>query len=175
MSSDMVQFSANDDPPHGRDGGFRAKLPVGSIRYDSFTVASANQMLPLLTRIVSDLIALSVDLEQQNEQIRGIESLPTPNKIAAFSDELNAIKESFSTDRQRLVSCHRELSSLGVKIDSLTQGAIDFPAFLNRRPVMLCWKLGEAAVTHWHHLNESFEQRREIAGHCFDPVPPSVV
>jgi hypothetical protein len=131
--------------------------------------------LPLVTRIVSDLISLSRDLDQQGEQIRGIESLPTPNKITAFADELKAIKESFSTDRQRLASCHRELDSLGVVIDSLPMGIIDFPAFLNRRPVMLCWKLGEVSVSHWHCMDESFEQRREIAGHCFDASPPSVV
>jgi len=174
----MVQFSANDDSLNGPNGGLCGKRPMSSSRSEPdgvFTVRTANQMLPLVTRIVSDLISRSRDLEQQGEQIRGIESLPSPNKMPAFSDELKAIKESFSTDRQRLASCHRELESLGVVIDSLPEGAIDFPAYLNRCPVMLCWKLGESSVTHWHHIDESFTQRREISGHCFDAVPPSVV
>lgn len=174
----MVQFSAKDDPQSGPGGGLRdvnSKPSLGVGSGETFTVKAANQMLPLITRIVADLMTLSVDLEEQSEQIRGIESLPTPNKISAFADELKAIKESFSADRQRLVACHRELFSLGVKIDSLSEGVIDFPAFLNRRPVMLCWKLGEATVTHWHQINESYKHRREIGAHCFDPAPPSVV
>jgi hypothetical protein len=131
-------------------------------------------MLPLIERIVVDLMALSSELEQQSAQIRGIEHLPKPTNLAAFSDELAAIKEAFSTDRQRLESCHRELASLGVKIDSLKEGAIDFPAFLNRRPVMLCWKVGEPSVSHWHPIGETFQQRHEIADHCFDPPSPPV-
>jgi hypothetical protein len=173
----MVQFSSNDDSLEATGGSLRGHGAVeasGNARWGTFTVQSANQMLPLVERIVLDLMSLSRELELQGAQIRGIEHLPKPTNLAAFADELAAIKESFNTDRQRLECCNRELSSLGVKVDSLKDGAIDFPAFLNRRPVLLCWKVGETAVMHWHHLDECFLNRREIAGHCFDAAPPSI-
>jgi len=175
----MVQFSTNDDPLDVSGGRLRSRaasdLSAENARGGTFTVQSANQMLPLVERIVLDLMSLSRELEQQGAQIRGIEHLPKPTNLAAFADELSAIKESFNTDRQRLESCHRELSSLGVRIDSLKDGAIDFPAFLSRRPVFLCWKVGESAVSHWHHPEECFLDRREISDHCFDTAPPSIV
>lgn len=173
----MVQFSANDDPLEAPGEGLMGREGKSSndlVRHGAFTVQSANQMLPLIERIMVDLMSLSTEMELQAAQIRGIDHLPKPTNLAAFSDELAAIKEAFNTDRQRLESCQRELTSLGVKIDSLKDGAIDFPAFLNRRPVMLCWKVGESSVSHWHHTGENFQQRREIADHCFDTSPPIV-
>jgi len=173
----MVQFSTNDDPLDAAGGRVRRHATSDGSetnRWGTFTVQSANQMLPLVERIVLDLIGLSRELEQQGAQIRGIEHLPNPSNLAAFADELSAIKESFSTDRQRLESCYRELSSLGVKVDSLQDGAIDFPGFLNRRPVLLCWKVGEPAVTHWHHPDECFPSRRVIGDHSFDAAQSSV-
>lgn len=174
----MVQFSANDDSLNAAGGNLRdpqsSKSSAGVLRRGTFDVQSANQMLPLVERIVSDLMILSTELEQQRAQILGIESLPKPTNLVAFADELTAIKEAFNTDRQRLESCQRELSSLGVTVDSLEHGAIDFPAFINRRPVMLCWKVGEPKVTHWHHPDEGFQQRCQIADLCVD-IEPSVV
>ena len=172
----MVQFSANDEPLDARSGSLRdplLKTSPSEVRRGAFTVRSANQMLPLVERIVLDLMTLAFDLAKQTAQIRGLERLPKPTNLASFIDELSAIKESFNTDRQRVESCQRELLSLGVKIDSLEDGAIDFPAFMNRRPVMLCWKVGESKVSHWHGPEEGFQQRCEIADDCIDAEPPA--
>ena len=172
----MVQFSANDDSLNA-PGGVRATSPQpnpGATRRGTFDVASANQMLPLVEQIVVDLMTLSKELKQQDAQLSVLDALPKPTNLAAFVEELSAMKESFGTDRQRLESCQRELASLGVTVDSVEHGAIDFPAFINRRPVMLCWKLGEAAVAHWHYPNEGFQQRCQINGLSVDSGPSSV-
>ncbi|MGV3485454.1 MAG: DUF2203 domain-containing protein [Planctomycetaceae bacterium] len=172
----MVQFSANDDSLNAAGGRLRDTQPhsANAPRRGTFDVASANQMLPLVEQIVGDLMALSKELDQQKAQIAVLDQLPKPSKLIAFSEELSAIKESFGTDRQRLESCQRELASLGVKIDSLEDGAIDFPAYINRQPVMLCWKLGEPSVGHWHYPNEGFQHRCKIAGQSVDSEPSAV-
>ncbi len=173
----MVQFSSSDDPlntPNDRVRLGRAGSSGGGIGSGGFSVQTANQMLPLLERIVSDLIALTKDLAVQQPQIHSIQKLRKPANFSVFTDELVAIKEAFNTDRQRLESCQRELESLGVHVDSLDEAVIDFPAFMNRRPVMLCWKVGEPEVVHWHEIQEDFRHRKPIAGHVFDPVTPSV-
>ncbi len=170
----MVQFSTNDDSldaPRERPCDAQPKAFPGDPHREVFSVQSATLMLPLIQRIVLDLITLAKELKQQAAQIRGLERLPKPTNLIAFAEELAAIKESFSTDRQRLESCQRELLSLGVKIDSLEDGIIDFPAMIDRRPVMLCWKVGEPKVTHWHGAEEGFSQRSEIIDDCIDTVP----
>ncbi len=172
----MVQFSTNDESSGAPSARLGPSFDEG-ISHDgrtaSFTIESANQMLPLVGRIASDLVMLSRDLAQQDPQIRGIERLPSPTKLPAFVDELNAIKESFNTERQRLESCHRELLSLGLRIDSLELGIFDFPAMMDLRPVLLCWQIGEPTVAHWHDWTENHQHRRPIEDQPFDKVSSS--
>ena len=40
---------------------------------------------------------------------------------------------------------------------------MDFPARLGNRTVLLCWKLGEEQVLHWHELQAGFGGRQPVA------------
>ncbi|MCL4329678.1 MAG: DUF2203 domain-containing protein [Candidatus Thermoplasmatota archaeon] len=40
----------------------------------------------------------------------------------------------------------------------------DFPAVINNMPAYLCWKRGEPVVSHWHYLDEGFDERRDLTG-----------
>ncbi len=162
----MVQFSSNDDSaesiadprrPHRdqRSGSASEKLRI-------FTPETANQILPLVGRIAHDLISLARDLEREAAQIRGIKSLPHLSDLKSFSDELDCVKEAFRLESERLGAFQRELSELGVVVDSLHEGAFDFPAYHKSRPIRLCWKVGEPEVVHWHGINESFCDRRSL-------------
>jgi hypothetical protein len=177
----MVQFSPEDDsaieaerpdgPPSG-DSGSEEHLALGvSQAADTanelaqgrvFTIDSANRLLPLVSRIAQDLVSLSRNRENDAAQIRGIEMLPRKSDIRSFTEELDCVKESFRADGERLVEIRRELQQLGVLVDSLQHGAFDFPAFKDRRPIRLCWQIGESEIGFWHGVDESFEERRPI-------------
>ena len=91
----MVQFSTNDDPldtPKERLASRGTIEATENASWGTFTVQSANQTLPLVEKIVLDLMSRSRELEQQGAQIRCIERLPKPTNLAAFADELDAIK-----------------------------------------------------------------------------------
>lgn len=51
------------------------------------------------------------------------------------------------------------LSEMGVVVHDLDLGAIDFPAILEGRYVMLCWQVGEGEVDWFHEVGEEFERR----------------
>lgn len=127
-----------------------------------FTVDSANRLLPLVSRIAEDLVLLSRNMEHDAAQIRGIEMLPRKSDIRSFTEELDCVKESFRADGERLVEVRKELQQLGVLVDSLQQGAFDFPAFKERQPIRLCWQIGESEIGFWHGVDESFRERRPI-------------
>jgi len=173
----MVQFSTNEDPINASDRETRSagRASRTTQREKRFTVSSANLMLPFLARVVRDVMSLSKDVDQQDEQIRRIENLPKPNKIVAFAEELKAIKDSFGVDRERLDACRLELASLGVSVDSVQAGVVNFPAELGHQPVLLCWRLGESAVTHYHQIGESYDDRREIGSLKFDASEPELL
>ncbi len=160
----MVQFSSNDDPLDASEQQRLSRAESPSVSAEGmFTVESANQMLPLLDRIVKEARALYRDYESQLPQVRALEKMPEPSKISAFAEEVAAIRGAFQDDRAKLDACVMELESLGVQIDSLDEGAVDFPAVVNRQHILLCWKVGEPTVSHWHLRGEAFAERRELS------------
>jgi hypothetical protein len=50
----------------------------------------------------------------------------------------------------------------GARIRNPALGLIDFPARRAGRIVLLCWKVGEPSVDHWHEIEEGYAGRRPV-------------
>jgi len=50
----------------------------------------------------------------------------------------------------------------GVQVKDLDIGLLDFPCEVDGQTILLCWKLGEKSITHWHGTNEGFAGRKPI-------------
>jgi len=55
-----------------------------------------------------------------------------------------------------------EIDATGVQVKDLDIGLLDFPCVVEGETVLLCWKLGEPAITHWHGVHEGFAGRKPI-------------
>ena len=132
-----------------------------------FTPRRATQMLPLVRRIVADILRLNQSITLQREQIKGIDHLPETISQADYQEELRDIRASLEADEQRLESCLNELNALGIEPHQPLDGTIDFPAVMNRRRVWLCWHPDDERVEHWHESGQSADQRKKIESHSF--------
>ncbi len=64
--------------------------------------------------------------------------------------------------RAELIRAVRRIEAYGCVVKDIDLGLLDFPALRAGRPVFLCWKAGEAAVTHWHGTDEGFASRKPL-------------
>ena len=55
-----------------------------------------------------------------------------------------------------------EIDSTGVQVKDIDIGLLDFPCQVEGRTLLLCWKLGEKGITHWHSTSEGFAGRKPI-------------
>ena len=55
-----------------------------------------------------------------------------------------------------------EINAIGVQVKDLDVGLLDFPCLVDGEIVLLCWKLGEPTITHWHGTEEGFAGRKPI-------------
>jgi hypothetical protein len=55
-----------------------------------------------------------------------------------------------------------EINAIGVQVKDLDIGLLDFPCLVDGEIVLLCWKLGEPTITHWHGTEEGFAGRKPI-------------
>lgn len=128
----------------------------------TFTVTSATKMLPLVSRIVDDLMRLDDSIKAQREQLRGVDKLVATIDTPDYQEELSDIRCSLDDEQQRFDSCMGELASLGVSPHLPFDGSIDFPSELNRRHVRLCWQPGDDKVSYWHEIDGAKDCRQKI-------------
>ena len=124
-----------------------------------FTVEDANRTLPLVRRIVGDLVR---DYWRWLEKIREFEEVAAnrivgePNEDA---DRLEIAAQQLARDIDGYVA---EIRELGVQMKGFDTGLVDFPGEIDGRPVLLCWQLGEESVQYWHEENAGFAGRRPL-------------
>jgi hypothetical protein len=124
-----------------------------------FTVEEANRTLPLVSRIVEDLVR---EHGMWEDKVREFE-LAT---VGASPDRPNAIAELLQIEAQRLAKDIEgyiaELATLGVICKGMGTGLVDFPGKIDGRDVFFCWKLGEPAVGYWHEVDAGFIGRQRL-------------
>lgn len=121
-----------------------------------FTVASANRALVLVRRVTQDIVdryAELMALRSEREELA---------QTAGHAERLELLQREISVRIDRLNHLQDELSDIGCELKDLATGLIDFPAQRAGRKVWLCWRLGEAELTHWHELESGFSGRKPI-------------
>ena len=115
-----------------------------------FTLAEANRSLPLVTRIVRDI----VNSHERATALQGrVEEAATSRETLSLQQQLDATLE-------RLQDYVDELTTIGIELKDYETGLIDFPGRHQGRDVFLCWKLGEEKVGHWHELHAGYAGRQ---------------
>ncbi len=117
-----------------------------------FTLTEANRSLPLVKRIVADIVQTqqnATQLHAQSELLSGREQQDAQGEL----------------QRQvvRLQEYVDELTEIGVELKDYQTGLIDFIARHQDRDIYLCWKLGEDQITYWHELQAGFAGRQPVS------------
>ena len=63
---------------------------------------------------------------------------------------------------QRVRESIAEIDSIGVQVKDLEAGLLDFPCRLDDQVVLLCWRMGETSIEHWHTVDSGFEGRQPV-------------
>ena len=129
----------------------------------TFTLDEAQDLLPVLesllrTSIDGKKLIESVDAEFQEMAHRvflnGGMSLNVVHLARRKAEREKTI--------QRVRDAMAEIDAIGVQVKDLDIGLLDFPCEVDGQVVLLCWKLGETAITHWHGVSEGFAGRKPV-------------
>jgi hypothetical protein len=76
--------------------------------------------------------------------------------------DLNAAQTELAGLADAALACVERLEEIGVVVKDLDVGLLDFPATREGAEVLLCWRVGEAAVEYWHGLDEGYAGRKPV-------------
>jgi hypothetical protein len=127
-----------------------------------FSVDEANRMLPLVRRIVGDVVTQAQVVSDLQIRLDAVRSLTKKTKENdPYSEETALSRTEFDAEQAKLSEYVEELVKLGIELKAL-DGLCDFPAMHDGREVYLCWRLGEPEVAHWHEVDAGFAGRQPI-------------
>jgi hypothetical protein len=126
-----------------------------------FSPENANALIPVLAPLLEDLWTkrreLAIRLLENDPALRG-----RPRLGAATGLERRGEARRCTELKAEIVRAINRIESHGCVMKDLDLGLLDFPAAREGRPIYLCWKAGEPAISHWHGTDESFVDRKPL-------------
>ena len=129
----------------------------------TFTLEEAHLLLPVLESLLKQAIQAKKLVEQIDKEFQDLN-----HKIFLVGGLLINIARTATrkAERERAVQKIKdtlsEIEATGVQVKDLEIGLLDFPCAVDDGMILLCWKLGEDKITHWHSLEEGFKGRKPI-------------
>lgn len=117
-----------------------------------FTLAESNKALPLVRRIVRDIVASH----------RRAADMQTRLESAAAVKDTMALQAEMEGAVDRIQEYVEELQAVGCELKDYEVGLIDFPGRHQGRDVCLCWRLDEEKVEYWHEIGSGYAGRRHV-------------
>jgi hypothetical protein len=129
----------------------------------TFSLSEAQVLLPVLESLLRTAIAGKQLIEQVDGEFQALSSRIFLNggthvDILPLAERKNEREKA----TQRVKDALAEIDSTGVQVKDLDIGLLDFPCVVEDRVILLCWKMGEKGITHWHSTQEGFAGRKPI-------------
>jgi hypothetical protein len=129
----------------------------------TFTIDEAQSLLPVL----ESLLKRAIEGKRAAEEVESglseisrriylsggmrVDASAIAKQRAALESHVQLIRESIA-----------EIDSIGVQVKDLDAGLLDFPCRLDDQVVLLCWRMGEPAIEHWHPVDSGFKDRQPV-------------
>jgi len=129
----------------------------------TFTLDEAQSLLPVLESLLKRAIegrrsAQSVEsnLTELAQRIyfsggARINTASVAKQRAEIESHLKSVRETIA-----------EIDAIGVQVKDLDSGLLDFPCRIDDKVVLLCWRMGEPAIEHWHTIEAGFKGRQPV-------------
>ena len=147
--------------------GFLAAIAVffvkGPKRMKTFTLDEAQSLLPVL----ESLLKRAIEGKQAAEEVEAALSELARRiyisggmrvNVGSVAKQRTALDEHLQRARESMA----EIDSIGVQVKDIDAGLLDFPCRLDDQVVLLCWRMGEPSIEHWHTVEGGFQGRQPL-------------
>jgi len=129
----------------------------------TFTLDEAQSLLPVL----ESLLKRAIEGKRSAEEIESSLAALTQRIYLSGGMRVDAAgvarqRAEMESSLKRVRESIAEIDSIGVQVKDLDSGLLDFPCRLDDQVVLLCWRMGEPAIEHWHTLEAGFQGRQPL-------------
>jgi hypothetical protein len=129
----------------------------------TFTLEEAQSLLPLL----ESLLKRAIESKRAAEEIETtfaelgrriylaggmrVDLADAGKRRAELQAHMERVRESIA-----------EIDVIGVQVKDVDSGLLDFPCRVDDKVVLLCWRMGETSIEHWHTVEDGFKGRQPV-------------
>ena len=127
-----------------------------------FTPEEANHELLEIRPLVEELVAHRREQQRLEETRFELAAKIAGNGGGIDSNVLAEAEQAEQRERVEVARCVNAIHGRGAIVKDVDEGLVDFPALRQGEEILLCWRLGEDEVAHWHGLEEGFAGRKQL-------------
>ncbi|MGH9604784.1 MAG: DUF2203 domain-containing protein [Terracidiphilus sp.] len=129
----------------------------------TFTLDEAQSLIPVL----DSLLKRAIDGKRSAETVEsGLTDLARRIYLSGGmridTGKVAGQRAELETHLQRVRESVAEIDAIGVQVKDLDAGLLDFPFRLDDQVVLLCWRMGETSIEHWHTEDAGFKGRQPV-------------
>ena len=129
----------------------------------TFTLDEAQSLLPVLEALLKRAIDGKRAAEEVESELSDLSrKIYLSGGMRVNLPEVAQQRAEMESHLERVRETISEIDSIGVQVKDLDTGLLDFPFRLDEDIVLLCWRLGESSIEHWHTVESGFQGRQPV-------------
>ena len=129
----------------------------------TFTLEEAQSLLPLLESLLKRAIEGKRAAEETEARIAELgRKIYLAGGMRVNVAEAGKQRAELTAHLERVRESIAEIDAIGVQVKDVDTGLLDFPCRVDEEVVLLCWRMGETAIEHWHTIEDGFKGRRPL-------------
>lgn len=129
----------------------------------TFTLQEAQVLLPVLQSLLKQAIDGKQLIEKIDSEFQELaQRIFLSGGLLVEIGRMALRRAEREKTVQRIKDVLSEIDATGVQVKDLEMGLLDFPCIVDGKTILLCWKMGEEKITHWHSTEEGYAGRKVI-------------
>lgn len=137
--------------------------PESGTPMKTFTLDEAQSLLPLVESLLKRAIEGKRAAEAAEAELGAIaQHIYVAGGVRVDVSKVSKLRSDVESHTQRVRETVAEIDEIGVQVKDLDSGLLDFPCRIDDEVVLLCWRMGETAIEHWHTMDAGFKGRQPV-------------
>lgn len=129
----------------------------------TFTLDEAQSLLPVLEALLKRALDAKSSAEAAESEIGDLtKRIYLAGGMHVDVSKVAKMRADVESHLQRVRETVAEIDEIGVQVKDLETGLLDFPCRLDDQVVLLCWRMGETSIEHWHTMESGFKGRQPV-------------
>ena len=129
----------------------------------TFTIDEAQALLPVLESLLKRAIEGKRAAQEVETQLTELgRRIYLSGGMRVNVADAGRMRTEMDGHLRRVKESIAEIDSIGVQVKDVDEGLLDFPCRLEDQVVLLCWRMGETSIEHWHTIEDGFKGRQPV-------------